>query len=353
MEENNEIGPLTKLRDISVNYMTPGTVKGFRRRCAPVRCSDPFEECFLGDEIIKKIFDDLSLRDLANLMLVCKRFYRIVSSLESWEVLLIRRAIMDVDSFHKLLSRGVRKIEMHSPCAIYSDLTINPRNHYDHLVHLDLANVSYESPCLLSVLERTSNLQILNIADYPYLDSEHCTAIAKNEDLFVLNIEQCKGITLDGLSSLCKCENLRELNAAWAQFPSGGAAVICKVIPVGIERLSIAGRDYNELPDLLVELLLNRCGNLVELDVSDCPNLTHGLIDHFNLHPSLKILSICRCYSINPEALLNLDGMSVLNIYGCVTDEGVPVVKRRLRDTIVNLSPLINIAQPSIQIEEE
>ncbi|CAD5211032.1 unnamed protein product [Bursaphelenchus okinawaensis] len=349
------------LREISSNYVSPERrVKGFRRRNSQPYLPDPFEKYNVGDGVISMIFDYVSVRDLTNLMVVSKRFNRVASQSSHWEKLSMRRTNIDIDAFHNILSRNVKQIELKQPSTIFTEhksnvwmdtpLTVQPQIMLDRLVYLDLANVVFsDSNCLLSILKRTRNLEALNISSYPYLDTEHCDAISNNQNLLILNIQQCRGLTHDGIAKLCRCVNLIELNAAWTILPSGGTALLCKMIPDGVLRFSIAGRSPNELVDPLIQLLLKRCVVLRELDISDCPNVTEAIIEYVNEHEELLVLSAARCYAIEPEKLMRFTRLQVLNIYGCVTDDGVKFLQRNMKHTKVNRCPFIDIAQPTMK----
>jgi F-box and leucine-rich repeat protein 1 (S-phase kinase-associated protein 2) len=61
------------------------------------------------------------------------------------------------------------------------------------------------------------------------------------------------------------------------------------------------------LTDEHVELLLSRCPDIKELDVSDCVALTRDSIDSIITHAyNMEHLSASRCYQIIPLAYLAL-----------------------------------------------
>jgi hypothetical protein len=45
---------------------------------------------------------------------------------------------------------------------------------------------------------------------------------------------------------------------------------------------------------------VNRCKNLVEIDMSDCADISETALVSLNKLENLKKLSLCRCHEIDP-----------------------------------------------------
>lgn len=342
------------MRDIATNYMTPPpTQLRFIRRSSLAFFNDidPFEKYSVDDRIITQIFKYLSFRDLGACMRVSKRFNRVASQSAFWNTVIIKKASLPSCSFHRLLSRGVRKLQMRNPSSLTFPLysTIKLPQIYEKLVYLDLSSVVYQdSSILLGILQKTTNLQILNIAYYPYLDDEHCSYIAQNRNLYSLNIEYCNIITMEGAAELCQCEELEELDMSWTKIGPGTIQYLSRNLPPGLRALNMAGRFHRELTDDFLSTLLETCTELEELDISDCPDITEDIVGCLKAHSYLKNLSISRCYGIEPVQLTQLKGLEILNVYGCVTDEGINYLKDHLHPTKINESPFCSIARHSL-----
>lgn len=49
-----------------------------------------------------------------------------------------------------------------------------------------------------------------------------------------------------------------------------------------------------------------------------------------------------------PSIFREINGLDELNIHGCVTDDGVRLLRNELHPTTINSSPLSTIARPSL-----
>ncbi|VDK26051.1 unnamed protein product [Anisakis simplex] len=94
--------------------------------------------------------------------------------------------------------------------------------------------------------------------------------------------------------------------------------------------------------------LTMRCPNLTEVDLSDCPGITDRSLKAM-LHnlEHLKVLSISRCYGIEPTALLLAKHLRTLNVFGNITNEGVILLREHLNRVNVNESCFSTIAVPT------
>lgn len=90
------------------------------------------------------------------------------------------------------------------------------------------------------------------------------------------------------------------------------------MLPTELRRLNLSGMENLQLTDhseyalrhkaeiqlnLVVEIIVNRCTLLIEIDCSDCGDITGDSIEHFNRLNDLRKLSLCRCHSVEPISL--------------------------------------------------
>ncbi|KAH7732136.1 S-phase kinase-associated protein 2 (skp2) [Aphelenchoides avenae] len=77
-------------------------------------------------------------------------------------------------------------------------------------------------------------------------------------------------------------------------------------------------------------------------------HITEKAVKNLRTLKKLKILSLSRCYEVEPVSYVSFDSLDVLNIYGCLTDEGLKLIRDRLHGTTINASPFVNIARPTV-----
>lgn len=118
---------------------------------------------------------------------------------------------------------------------------------------------------------------------------------------------------------------LEELNLAWANHTNDTLRVVCETLPQSVRRLNLSGtRDLAEMSDdgrslssspvlsttdshiiSAVEMICERCPNLIELDLSDNVLLSEvSVVVIRERLPLLRVLTLARCYGIEPMEFL-------------------------------------------------
>lgn len=172
------------------------------------------------------------------------------------------------------------------------------------------------------ILSRCTELVAVSLEGC-WVNEMSCNSIGNNPALRVLNLALANGLTRNGIQRiLIGCRNLEQLNLAWTKLDRNMAQMICSILPATMLRLNISGcrdeilRDegtlvklgnhlWNNDPSLILDIvaLAGACPNLMELDVSDCADLTQKSIETIATSLlNLRILSCSRCYRIDPIA---------------------------------------------------
>ncbi|KAI6190986.1 S-phase kinase-associated protein 2-like isoform X2 [Aphelenchoides bicaudatus] len=284
-------------------------------------------------------------------MSLCRRFYRIGRTVvDVWNEFDQSNLTIGHFALQRLLECRVAKMRLMSARIFTENLNYAvPANIlFDRLAYLDLSYAVYTDFSILSsIMDRTVNLKYLNIACFPAITQALCHKIAKNKNLVYLNMEMCKHFNQDGILAILKsCSKLMELNLSWAEFTPEVLKLVCRNMPINLSHLSLSGMKSN-FKDSDLRSILTTCSNLMEINLSDCIKITSHVIKDLNQFKSLKTINLSRCYGIEPMCFLELKHLHELDIYGCVTDDGVTLLCNELYPTQVNHSPLSTIARPS------
>ncbi|KAL3123399.1 hypothetical protein niasHT_004571 [Heterodera trifolii] len=343
--------------DINVFYRTPCSgASRFSRRSssAHTQIADHFSRA-LPDSLLLRIFFYLNKRDLVSLMLVCRRFGQIANDKTLWEFMNLAGRLLDEESIHALFDRQLKVLRLASaeikPLSLFSWYNSQQMT-TAQLTHLDLSQAKFgSSDTLLRLLVRCESLQALSLESCELLDEECCRAIANNSALRHLDLVYAKRLTAVGVEVILRaCQKLVELNLSWAEVDTDAMLAICRLIPSGVRRLNLSGfRQLSSLNDRSVAQLCEVCPHLVELDLSDNALLTENCLDSIcNRLKYLRRLTLSRCYGIEPMAFLQLNTLDELNIFGCITNDGVSLLRNRLAPTLVNASPYSTVAKPTV-----
>ena len=126
---------------------------------------------------------------------------------------------------------------------------------------------------------------------------------------------------------------------------------VCNNLTPKMQKLNISGyRDSFSSSSLLN--LVQRCNQLVELNISDSSSLNQAAISILvdNLQDSLVTLSLSRCTRIHPAELLDLNAMPklhFLNVFGMLNDNHLLILRKNLPRLSINENPLCTIGRPS------
>lgn len=350
--------------DIDIFYRTPCSVSSRFSRRSSYAHPDIDHLSKLHEHLLIRIFWHLNKTDLVSIMRTCRRFSRIGEYPTLWEFMNLGNRIVDELSLHILLNRRTNHLRL--SCAQIMDcfkvkatqpaLCFYNLDNFNecHLTHLDLSQTMFsDQHSLHRLLSRCTKLRALSLENCNMINTQILEAISNNKDLSVLDLTNTKLLTEFGLGGmLSRLTKLVEINFAWAQIERDSLKIICSVLPVTLRRLNLSGfREEHKLSDQNVATLFRTCPNLEELDLSDNPELTEKTLDSIIIagqSRKLHVLTLSRCYNIEPIRFITLGFLQVLNVYGCVTSDGVEVLQNRLSKTFINRSPIGTIAKPTV-----
>ncbi|KAI6228156.1 F-box domain-containing protein [Aphelenchoides besseyi] len=347
--------PLSMGPEFSAQYMTPGSsMKRVIRRSlstSKYAAIDYFDSLKVPDEVIGHIFKYIKVIDLIHAMQTCSRFYMIGLKSTIWKRLNLSQITIGQSALHRIMERKNEVMCLYGTTVFQDEIFYPPADIPDFttLTFLDVSYLVVDNVKTMSnLLSRTCSLQMLNMAQFTEVDDELCHYIAQNKNLTCLNVEMCERFTINGIKEIFEsCQELIELNMGWAKFHSSAFEIACRKLPSSLQRLNVSGMAQSELTDKLVEVIAKRCPDLIEIDLSDCSEVTSAGLQTLTQLTELKKLSVCRCYGVDPFYFIHLNCLEALNLHGCVTDEGVAYLRNRLRSTLVNSSPLSMIARPT------
>ncbi|XP_037773107.1 S-phase kinase-associated protein 2-like [Penaeus monodon] len=183
-----------------------------------------------------------------------------------------------------------------------------------------------EPPALEELLSVCFDLKKLSL-EHCTINQTICSHIANNPNLDTLNMAMCYGLKHSSiLYILTNCKKLVSLNLAWTGLSNEDLRIICRRFPKSLERLNISGC-RNTLSDTHVRLLAEQSPGLVELDVSDCTQLTAASVSTIISElRHTEYLAFSRCYTIQPDAYLELKSMPhllYLDLYGILNESAL------------------------------
>lgn len=97
--------------------------------------------------------------------------------------------------------------------------------------------------------------------------------------------------------------SLQTLNISWTGLDHDCVRGLVECVSPKLLRLNVAGC-RKSMTDLMLFHLVQRCPDLIELDLSDCSVLSSEAINTVCGLKSLEYLSLSRCYNINVAAYL-------------------------------------------------
>ncbi|XP_073537751.1 S-phase kinase-associated protein 2 [Phyllobates terribilis] len=298
----------------------------------------------LPDELLLAIFSYLHLTDLMLLPRVCKQWSRVSCDESLWHSVDLTNKHMANGVIGNLLSLGVVVLRCPRSCIgepIFRK--VRPLR----LQHVDFSNCNITPETLQSIISRCHHLHNLSLEGLE-LSDDVMGAIAQNSDLVRLNLGGCSGFSPESLTQMLKsCTSLEELNLSWCDFTLDHVKNAAENFPRSITQLNLSGYRQN-LEPVDVEMLLQRCPDLVSLDLSDSVMITADCFPAFHPLP-LQHLGLSRCYQITPALLIELKPLHLktLSVFGVVTDNSLPVLKESLLHTKINSSYFSTIARPT------
>lgn len=309
----------------------------------------------LSDEMILSIFQFLPKKTLVACSKVCHRWCRLSKDDTLWNRIdLWNNKRIQASHLHRLLNRGVEVMRL-ARTEIKLDSIDFARVSSCRLQYLDLSMaVTHDVGVIRDLLCRCRHLKGLSLENCDLdNDYETCLAISRNGDLKFLNLALCAGVNAEGASLIARdCRKMIELNLSWTCLDQKTISLICQLLPNTLLKLSFAGCRSNTMTDESIDSLTDSCPNLIELDISDCTEITGKSLKMIAERlTSLQVISASRCYAIEPISYIHYCKHLVeLNVFSTIKDESMPVLKRALKNVLVNRNLFSTIARPTVGI---
>ncbi|GBM92795.1 S-phase kinase-associated protein 2 [Araneus ventricosus] len=307
----------------------------------------------ISDEIILCIFQWLPKTTLVRCSQVCKRWRDLSYDESLWKRYDYGRKKIEPFVLEILLHRGVSILrlamsEVKSP--VFSEEFLQGPQWYSSLQYLDISMVTISPENLATLLSVCIHLKKLSVENCE-LNEDCCKNIGQNHQLAVLNMAMCTGITPAGLNAICvNCEKLIEWNLSWTNLTTECIEACLPFMPTTIERLNLSGH-RETLDDYGLVEALQRCPNMIELDISDCPLLSEHSFEVLVKHcPNLEHLHSSRSYHIPAECnrlLKQMKNFKYLEVFRTLTDKSLASLREYMPDVQINQHVFSTIARPT------
>ncbi|GFY15411.1 hypothetical protein TNCV_1572221 [Trichonephila clavipes] len=311
----------------------------------------------ITDEIILYIFQMLPKPTLLQCSAVCKRWRNLSNDETLWKRYDFGKRIIKPCVLEHLMLKGITILrlamsDIKSP--VFSENFLRDSQWYCNLQYLDLSMVTVLPTDLASILSMCVYLKKLSVENCE-LNEDCCKNIAQNGELTVLNMSMCSGLTPKGLHAICmSCTKLEEWNLAWTSLTAHSLETFLPVMPEGIKRLSLSG-NRDTLDDNALIQVLNRCPDIIELDVSDCALLSEISFDVLvDKCKKLQHLHTSRAYRIPAECnglLKYLKDFSKLEVFRTLTDKSLASLRADMPHVKINQNVFSTIARPTTGIK--
>lgn len=281
----------------------------------------------LSDEMILHIFRCLPKKALIRCSQVSKRFNQISLDETLWTRLDLSCKSLRDGALGRVISRGtviLRLAQAHISHPVFQPGSVD-HSFETKLSFLDLSMCSIEHGTLGELLSRCRLLRKLSLENVP-VNTECCREIASNVNLEALNLAMCEGLDSYNVTLMMKrLTKLHSLNISWTQLSRSSVDTLVTHVTPTLLRLNIAGCRTSMTDDgkcfagasfeiiaecsfvlffAALDKLINRCPDLLELDLSDCSQLSSKAMGIVCKLKKLEYLSLSRCYNINVTSYL-------------------------------------------------
>ncbi|KAG4065758.1 hypothetical protein HA402_012436 [Bradysia odoriphaga] len=306
----------------------------------------------LSYEVILSVFQWLPKKALLRCALVSKRFNEAASDESLWGRLDLAGRNLNVGAVGRVLRRGcvvvrLAQTKIASPIFVEDDIKIVS---FPKLQYLDLSMTTISQQSLVELFAKCVNLKKLSLEAVP-INAAVCAGIGKNRQLEALNMTMCTGLDKYGIKNLLlELKSLENLNISWTSMNTECVDTLIKRAPKSLIRLNIAGC-RKSLADNHIAELAKSCPGLIELDVSDCVNLTSVCIEYLRKFKRLEFLSMSRCYNINPASYISLNEtlpLLFLDIFGVLSDEAITLIQNKFPTVGINKFIHSAVARPTV-----
>lgn len=306
----------------------------------------------LSYEMILSVFQWLPKKTLLRCALVSKQFNVAASDELLWGRLDLAGRNLNVGAMGRVLRRGcvvvrLAQTKIASPIFVDDDVRLVS---FPKLQYLDLSMATISQESLVELFAKCVNLKKLSLESIP-INRAVCAGIGKNRQLEALNLTMCSGLDKHGIKNLLlELKSLENLNLSWTSMNTECIDALMKRVPKSLLRLNIAGCRKSLADNHIAELAAHAPG-LIELDVSDCVNLTSVCIEYLRKFKHLEFLSMSRCYNITPASYISLNEtlpLLFLDIFGVLSDEALALIQSRFPSVGINKFIHSAVARPTV-----
>ncbi|KAK0154125.1 S-phase kinase-associated protein 2 [Merluccius polli] len=296
----------------------------------------------LPDELILRILFCLPLSNLLRTSLVCKRWRRLAFDESLWHSVDLDGVTNMAAALELLLTAGVRRLRC--PRTFIQDL------HPVHVVQMDLSNCNISAETLEVMLSRCSALTHLSLEGLE-LSDRILHHLSQNPEMIELNMGGCAGFSPEPLGRMLQSfSKLERLNISWCEFSLDHVKAVVGNLSSSITELNLSGYRENFAQEDL-EVLVERCPDIVTLDISDSVFLRTTCIPTLQQLMNLKHLSLSRCYQIYAAALGDVGekftALRLLDAFGLIPDPRVFSKTYEIKHIAVNTRAISMIARPT------
>ncbi|XP_058811691.1 S-phase kinase-associated protein 2 [Topomyia yanbarensis] len=306
----------------------------------------------LSDEMMLQIFRWLPKKTLMRCSQVSKRFNRVSQDETLWTRLDLSCRSLREGALGRVISRGTVILRLAQACISHPVYSINSEESQfqTKLQFLDLSMCSIELATLHELLSHCKSLRKLSLENVS-LDTNCCEEIARNENLEALNLTMCEGLNAYNVTLLMqKLTKLHSLNISWTNLTRSSVEALVIHVTPSLLRLNVAGCRQS-MNDASLDKLINRCPDLLELDLSDCTQLTSEAITVVCKLKKLEYLSLSRCYNINVTSYLllsELHSLLFLDVFGLLSDQAITMLQTSFPGVGINKFMHSSVARPTV-----
>lgn len=323
----------------------------YRRRSIKQNLGEDYF-CQLSDEMILQIFRWLPKKTLMRCSQVSKRFNQVSLDETLWTRLDLSCRSIREGALGRVISRGtviLRLAQAHVSYPVFLPESVEP-GFQTKLQFLDLSMCSIEPEALVELLSRCRSLRKLSLENVA-VDASCCREIAGNENLEALNLTMATGLDSFGVTTLAKkLTKLHSLNISWTHLSRHAVEALVTHVTPSLLRLNVAGCRQT-LNDGALEKLVARCPDLLELDLSDCTQLTSEAITIVCKLKKLEYLSLSRCYNISVTSYLQLSDLHsllFLDVFGLLSEQAITMLQTSFPGVGINKFIHSSVARPTV-----
>lgn len=306
----------------------------------------------LSDEIILHIFRFLPKKALIRCSQVSKRFNQVSLDETLWIRLDLSCRSLREGALGRVISRGtviLRLAQAHISNPVFTEGSVEP-TFETKLQFLDLSMCSIDQETLRELLSRCRSLRKLSLENVP-VDTECCREITNNINLEALNLTMCEGLDYYNVTLLVKkLTKLHSLNISWTQLSRPTVEAVVTHVTPSLLRLNISGC-RNSMTDDALNKLVDRCPDLLELDLSDCTQLSSAAMKMVCKLKKLEYLSLSRCYNINVTSYLQLselEPLQFLDVFGLLSEQALAMLQTSFPGVGINKFMHSSVARPTV-----